>query len=186
MTLKRILWLVCVSLVAVLVILGGVGEAAKETTFDRVKAAFNRDKGAPRLILLTSPTCPACVGGAKWVQEEILDKFPALNLLVYAIWYEMYPGDSPRAFPSAQKLMPDPRVHHFWDQPKATGRWFKANVPSDYKGRIMWDAYYLYGPAVTWNTTPGPPVSWGRTILETRKELLNQVSLLEEQAGAHR
>ena len=50
---------------------------------------------------------------------------------------------------------------------------------SDYTGKIMWDAYYLYGPDVTWTVTPGAPISWGRTILETRKELLRQVGMLK-------
>jgi hypothetical protein len=183
MAMHRMSWLLCVLLAAALVVPGGVGEAAKTTAFDQMKAAFNGAKGTTRLVLLTSPTCPACVGGAKWVQEEILDKYPELDLRVYAVWYEMYPGDSPRAFPSAQKLMPDARVQHFWDQPKATGRWFKANVPSDYKGKIMWDAYYLYGPDVTWERTPGAPLAWGRTILETRKALLEQIAALDEVQG---
>jgi hypothetical protein len=170
--------------VATLTAFAGPGAAAGETAFEQLRTAFNHDRGTPRLILLTSPTCPACVGGAQWVQDEILAVFPAVPLRVYAVWYEMYPGDSPRAFPSAQKLMPDPRVRHFWDQPKAAGKWFKANVPSDYKGTIMWDAYYLYGPEVTWDVTPGTPVAWGRTILDTRKELLNQVTRLQQQIGA--
>src|SRR5262249_1077363 len=125
-------------------------------------------------------TCPACVGGAQWIEDEVLKKYPDVNLHVYAIWYEMYPGDSPKAFPSAQKTMPDPRVHHYWDKKKATGRWFQVNVPSSYKKPIMWDGYYLYGPDVEWSNTLAAPISWGRTILETRKELQKQVSLLDE------
>jgi hypothetical protein len=152
---------------------------AGRSTFDQLKESFNRDTGMPRLILLTSPTCPACVGGADWVQTEVLNQYPDLKIRVYTIWYEMYPGDSPKAFPAAKKIMPDTRVQHFWDQPKTTGKWFKANVPSDYTGKIMWDAYYLYGSDATWAATPGVPISWGRTILETRKELLRQVAMLD-------
>ncbi len=159
---------------------------AGRSTFDQLKESFNRDKGVPRLILLTSPTCPACVGGADWVQTEVLEQYPGLKIRVYAVWYEMYPGDSPKAFPSAKKTMPDRRVRHFWDQPKDAGKWFKINVPSDYQGPIQWDAYYLYGSDAVWDVTPGAPISWGRTILETRKELLKQVALLEEHAGAVR
>ena len=153
--------------------------AADRAAFELLKESFNRDRGVPRLILLTSPTCPACVGGADWVQTEVLDQYPDLKIRVYAIWYEMYPGDSPKAFPAAKRIMPDTRVQHLWDQPKTTGRWFKAHVPSDYKGPIQWDAYYLYGPDATWDATPGEPISWGRTILDTRKELLRHVALLD-------
>ena len=154
--------------------------AAGRGTLDQLKTRFNQDKGTPRLVVLVSPTCPACVGGAKWIQDEILARYPNLNIHVYAIWYEMYPGDSPKAFPSARQTMPDARVEHYWDKKKETGRWFKANVPSDYNKPIMWDAYYLYDADAEWGKTPEPLVSYGRTLLETRKELLRQVSLLDE------
>jgi len=154
--------------------------AAGAGTLEQLKSRFNQDKGVPRLIVLVSPTCPACVGGAQWIQENILAEYPKLNFRVYAIWYEMYPGDSPKAFPSARKTMPDPRVEHYWDKKKETGRWFKTNVPSDYKKPIMWDAYYLYDAGAEWGDTPQPLVSYGRTLLETRKELLKQISLLDE------
>lgn len=169
---------VATCLLLVFVGLGQPATGAGRSTFELLKESFNRDAGVPRLILLTSPTCPACVGGADWVQTEVLNQYPEVKLKVYTVWYEMYPGDSPKAFPTAKKIMPDVRVQHFWDQPKTTGKWFKKNVPSDYTGKIMWDAYYLYGPDATWVETPGTPVSWGRTILETRKELLRQVALL--------
>jgi hypothetical protein len=116
-------------------------------TFEQLKERFNRDKGSVRLILLVSPTCPACVGGAQWIEDQILKQYPKLDIHVYAIWYEMYPGDSPKAFPSARKMMPNPRVEHYWDKKKAAGRWFRENVPSKYKKPIMWDAYYLYESA---------------------------------------
>jgi hypothetical protein len=154
--------------------------AAGAGTLEQLKSRFNEDKAVPRLIVLVSPTCPACVGGAEWIQDNILADFPNLKIRVYAIWYEMYPGDSPKAFPSAQKTMPDHRVEHYWDKKKETGRWFKRNVPTDYKKAIMWDAYYLYDAGAQWDATPQPLVSHGRTLLETRKELLKQIFLLSE------
>jgi hypothetical protein len=147
---------------------------------DRIKSRFNRDIGKPRLIVLVSPTCPACAGGAQYIEQEILEKFPKLDLQVYAVWYEMLPGDSKAAFPAAKKMMPDARVAHYWDKKKAAGRWFKTNVPSAFNKPIQWDVYYLYDSDARWEQTPGPLVSTGRTLLETRKELLRQVSLLDE------
>lgn len=35
---------------------------------------------------------------------------PKLNIRVYSVWYEMYPGDSRRDFPNVRKLLPDRRV----------------------------------------------------------------------------
>jgi len=149
-------------------------------TLNQLKARFNHDRNVPRLILLVSPTCPECVGGAEWIQQEILDKYPALNIRVYAVWYEMLPGDSKAAYPSARKLMPDRRVAHYWDKEKATGKWFKTAVPNSYEKPVMWDAYYLYDADAQWDQAPGPLVSWGRTLLDTRQELLKQVSLIAE------
>jgi hypothetical protein len=166
-------------LVAVLSV-GYASQVQAANTLEELKAQFNKDAGVPRLVLLVSPTCPACVGGAQWIEDLILKQFPELNIHVYAIWYEMYPGDSPKAFPSAKKIMPDARVTHYWDKKKATGRWFKANVPSAYDKPIMWDAYYLYDGNAEWGATLAPLVSYGRTLLETRKELLKQVALLDE------
>ena len=167
------------SLLVAALSLGYCSQAQAANALDELKAQFNKDKGAPRLIVLVSPTCPACVGGAQWIHDEILKEYPTLNIHVYAIWYEMYPGDSPKAFPSAKKTMPDARVTHYWDKKKATGRWFKTHVPSASDKPIMWDAYYLYDANAEWGTSLEPLVSHGRTILETRKELLRQISLLD-------
>jgi hypothetical protein len=147
---------------------------------DQIRTRFNWDIGKPRLILLVSPTCPACVGGAQYIEQEILEKFPKLDLQVYAVWYEMLPGDSKAAFPAAKKTMPDARVAHYWDKKKTAGRWFKTNVPSTFNKPVQWDVYYLYDSNAKWEKTPGPLVSTGRTLIETRKELLRQVSLLDE------
>ena len=171
----RSLWLTALLMVAGLSL---NSLAAGPGTLEQLKARFNQDKGVPRLVVLVSPTCPACVGGAQWIQDNILAEYPKLNIRVYAIWYEMYPGDSPKAFPSARKTMPDTRVEHYWDKKKETGRWFKVNVPSNYKKAIMWDAYYLYDADAEWGATPQPLVSYGRTLLGTRKELLKQISIL--------
>ena len=84
----------------------------------------------------------------------------------------MYPGDSPDDFPAAEKLVPDRRVTHWWDQDKDVGRWFTSVVPTNLKGDIQWDAFYLYGENAAWeNQPPAPLLTWGRTILNDRKKL---------------
>jgi hypothetical protein len=146
---------------------------------DELKTRFNEDKGVLRLVVLVSPTCPACVSGAGWIQEYFLKRNPGLNLKVYAVWYEMYPGDSPDDFPAARKMMPDKRVTHYWDQAKDVGRWYYGLVPTDTKGDIEWDAFYLYGANSVWTDRPTGMLTWGRTILEDRRRLLDQASRLK-------
>jgi hypothetical protein len=152
--------------------------SAQTGTLGQLKEHFNRDQGTFRLIVLVSPTCPACVNGAQWIQDYIMQRNPKLNIRVYSVWYEMYPGDSPKAFPKARTFLPDKRVTHYWDQPKEVGRWFQKALPSDYKGEIQWDAFYLYGTDSVWNDQPSSLLVWGRTILGSRKKLRDEITRL--------
>lgn len=67
----------------------------------------------------------------------------------------MVPGDSRRFLDT--RVLSDPRVTYFWDQEKATGRWFSEHVR--HRRRIAWDAYFLYGPEARWDQELEPPVS---------------------------
>jgi hypothetical protein len=148
------------------------------TTLDDLKTRFNQDAGALRLVVLVSPTCPQCVSGASWIQEYALKRNPTLDVKVYAIWYEMYPGDSPDDFPAARGLMPDKRVTHLWDPGKDVGRWFYGFVPSDVRGEIEWDAFYLFDKTSVWNDKPTALLTAGRTILRERRNLTSKIAEL--------
>ena len=63
-----------------------------------------------------------CVAGTRWVQHEVLAKYPTANLRVYAIWFDMFPGDAKSKWPAS--LLTDPRVTHLWDEGKLVGRWY--------------------------------------------------------------
>jgi hypothetical protein len=147
-------------------------------TLDELKARFNHDAGVLRLVVLVSPTCPACVSGAGWIQEYALKRNPTLDVKVYAIWYEMYPGDSPDDFPAARQLMPDKRVTHLWDPAKDVGRWFYGFVPSNVRGDIEWDAFYLFDRTSVWTDKPSALLTSGRTILEERRNLTSKIGEL--------
>ena len=166
----------CAALLSILMVVGAGLLRAEETALDQLRTRFNRDRGVLRLVVLVSPTCPECVGGAEWIQDYVLKRYPDLPIQVYAVWYAMYPGDSPDDFPAAKKLMPDRRVTHWWDQSKDVGRWFTAAVPINLKGDIQWDAFYLYGEEATWkDQQPAPLLAWGRTILKDRKTLAEKI-----------
>ena len=148
------------------------------TTLDQLKARFNEDAGVLRLVVLVSPTCPQCVSGAGWIQEYALKRNPTLDVKVYAVWYEMYPGDSPDDFPAARTLMPDKRVNHYWDPGKDVGRWFYGFVPSNVKGEIEWDAFYLFDKTAVWTDKPTALLTSGRTILQERRNLTSKIAEL--------
>lgn len=108
------------------------------------------------------------MAGARWVQSEILEEYPEQKLEVYAVWFNMFPGDSRSDWPSG--LLTDPRVRHFWDESKLVGRWYGENVTSRVKGHVEWDAYFLYPAEGVWRDVP-EPISRGRTIVSTRGRL---------------
>ena len=78
-------------------------------------------------------------------------------------------------------LLSDPRAMHYWDKGKVVGRYYEERVtqlgdPGD--ERIEWDAYFLYGPDVTWGEEPPAQISWGRTIVDSRDRLLQDFTAL--------
>jgi hypothetical protein len=101
-----------------------------------------------------------------------------LNIQVYAVWYSMLASDTPAAFPEAQKVMPDGRVTHYWDSPREVGTWFREAVPSNVRGEIQWDAFYLYSADAVWTDKPEPQLAWGRPILQARQRLADQIAAL--------
>jgi len=144
-----------------------------------LKGQFNRDRGVPRLIVLVSPTCTACLGGAQWIQDSVLKANAELKIQVYAVWFSMLPTDSPEVFPDAQLLMSDSRVRHYWDSRRAVGARYKTWVPSGVTGPIEWDAFYLYPADAVWvDEAPPTQLASGRTILETRRDLATAIARL--------
>lgn len=113
------------------------------------------------------------------MQTELLDRYPRANVRVYAVWFNMYEGDSRARW--RRELMPDRRVEHFWDEGRLLGlRYYgdlarlagrRASGTKDTEGRILWDAYLLYPSGAKWDAGRTNVISWGRTILLTRETL---------------
>ena len=100
---------------------------------------------------------------------------------LFVIWFRMYPGDAESKWPG--ELLTDRRVEHRWDEPKAAGRWFLANLQSLRPSRggdgvfpqrvdALWDSYLLFGREATWNDMPNDVLSWGYPVMRTRTQLL--------------
>ena len=113
------------------------------------------------------------------MQTELLERYPRANVRVYAVWFNMYEGDSRARW--RRDLMPDSRVEHFWDEGRALGlRYFddlarlagrRAANTKETEGKVLWDAYLLYPTGATWDGSRTNVISWGRTILLTRDTL---------------
>ncbi len=120
-----------------------------------------------------------CVAGTRWVQTELLQKYPKANLRVYAVWFNMLANDSRSKWPPT--LLTDARVIHRWDEPKTLGTWYGQRTSSirlqltpDSKwgdGEVLWDSFLLYGANARWDDVPTDLIHWGRTIVAGRETL---------------
>jgi hypothetical protein len=119
------------------------------------------------------------VNGARWVQQELLGPNRKARLRVYAVWFNIFPGDSRQGW--RPDLLTDSRVMQYWDEPRSVGRLYYQSLPQIWQMRApetvppqettLWDAYLLYGPRARWDEQPPDLVSWGSTILLTRDSL---------------
>jgi hypothetical protein len=78
----------------------------------------------------------------------------------------MLPLDARARWPG--ELLTDSRVTHIWDNDKILGQTYAKQT--DFPG-MLWDAFFLYGPEVSWDDSPPKYVSWGSTIMRTRERL---------------
>ncbi len=113
------------------------------------------------------------------MQQTLLD--PNLNapLRVYAVWFNMYPGDARERWRAA--LLTDARVRHYWDEQRSVGRRYLQTLARLWPVRgaetvvpqadALWDAYLLYPPDARWDEELPDVVSWGSTILRTKETL---------------
>jgi hypothetical protein len=123
------------------------------------------------------------VAGAREAQE-LLQKDATAMLKVYAVWFNMFPGDDRSRWPEG--LLSDRRVVEYWDEKKVLGTWF-ANHPDydDYPRPVLWDAYLLFGAGSRWEGQPSDRVGWGFTILQTREQLEKDLRGLEAFQSPH-
>ena len=105
---------------------------------------------------------------------------------------EIYPDDARSTWPSA--LLTDPRVVHYWDEPRTIGRLYLSNLPAMFRssgrrdpsadgrcpvGRVF--SLRAWGPVAR----PLPlPAAWGYPIMVTRDQLLRQVRALLGRSNA--
>jgi hypothetical protein len=118
------------------------------------------------------------------VQDALLQAGDTRRLSVYAVWFNMFPGDARTRW--RKELLPDARVAHYWDEGRAIGSLYFRSLPQIWEKRaaetlppdelVLWDAYLLYAPDARWTDEPPDVVSWGATILLTKDRLLRDLT----------
>ncbi len=116
------------------------------------------------------------------MQKNLLAANPQAELRVYAVWFNMYPGDDRSRWPP--RLLDDPRVLHFWDEGKQMGKFYRKHLGlgESYRPEALWDAYILYDGAATWEAAPSPHVGWGRTLIGAHAQLREEIQPLLQPA----
>lgn len=115
------------------------------------------------------------------MQTNILEAKPDSDLRIYAIFFEVVAGDAGAKYEvDPRDLLDDPRVTHYWDERRLTGRWFDENVTrlgkrTGENDRIEWDTFILYGHDAEWSDDPPRSISWGRPVISERSRLLRDL-----------
>lgn len=164
----------------------GAGWSAGSATFDlddldRLRDAFNREKGNVRLVTLLSPSCGYCIKGYRYVRK-ILEEVPNPKLKVYVVWEPMLSGDSRDLAERMSRKTDDPRViHQSWDRGQISGKAWQELL--DLKG-IAWDVYFLYGPDAEWGEDgPTRPDYWEHQGQSSRDNWLSYETLKAKVEG---
>lgn len=114
------------------------------------------------------------------MQKNVLQPNASSDARVFVVWFNMYPGDSPRRWP--RDIFPGANVTQRWDQPKTAGKWFLTHLAALHPSHggdekfpqdvdAMWDTYILFDRAARWEDTPDRLLSWGYTVVRTRRQL---------------
>ena len=121
-----------------------------------------------------------CVQGARWVQNEVMNKYADADLKTYIVWLPMIATDERSKWRAS--LLDDSRIQHFWNEDQAIGKWFTDNL-KEYRalGPVAWDAYYLFDKTAKWDDAPAPVVAYGTPVFKKPKQL---VEALEEMFGS--
>jgi len=104
------------------------------------------------------------------VRSNILDTYRSSPVRVYVVWFDMLVGDSRDLVD--RRVLNDPRVTNYYDPKRMVGSWFSDHGGGGGgKGGIVWDAYFLYGPAAQWASELGPLLSSGGTVIGSSADL---------------
>ena len=105
------------------------------------------------------------------MQAQVLRQYPDADLRVYVVWLPVMPLDA--RFDVADLLV-DERATHFWDNEQLVSDALGDAYGSP--GRLLWDAYFVFGPDARWDGGPPHPLGSGSPVVDytaTLKSLLD-------------
>ena len=136
-----------------------------------LKAAFNADRGAAKILFIVSPTCPMCRSGAQLIEDRVLAQLGGDKPKVYVVWTKKLFGDNRDAAANAESLVPDGRARHFWDPTGYLGKQYGKTLELPGGRRFAWDVYMIFDPKVAWTEAPPLPTFWMHQLGGQKPEL---------------
>ena len=103
------------------------------------------------------------------VQSSVLETIDDPDLAVLCVWVPMLGGDDEPSSRKATRLLPDPRVRHFWTRDLELGKAFQEALDLP---RVAWDIYFVYPAGVRWEGDPPVPASFMHQLLGLPEETL--------------
>lgn len=140
-----------------------------QQSLPQLQQEFNSSPDSERVLLLLSPTCPACVQGSS-VVNTVLKSHPGKNVRVLAIWEPMLPTDWSKPTSVVLDRLSDHRVVQWWDQQHVVAHLLKASAQGQNPGcctrkGTLWDVIAVYPPGVQWTTSlPAPKFFAGPVV----------------------
>lgn len=133
---------------------------------------FDQDVGKARLVVILSPTCGACVAGARVVHDQLTSGLAGQDgIRVYVVWTIALPGDDRSAALRAGASLVDPRVHQYWDPMGALGHAYGTYLPLPDYGVFAWDVYLLYHRFARWGDEVPPFMAWWHKFADDERTL---------------
>jgi len=77
---------------------------------------------------------------------------------VSIVWIDMLSDDAREAAGPSARIIDDPRVRHFHDPEKRSGKAIAASLGSE--GAVAWDTYLFYASGSEWTDGPPTPIDW--------------------------
>ena len=137
-----------------------------------LKAHFNRDPTATRVLMLLAPSCSVCLKGAT-VIERILRERSSEPLTILVVWQPMLSTDWGRPGTGSLGRLSDGRVRQFWDADRHVAQALKMSFSEreDTLGccitdGVWWDLIAVFPPGTEWHERLPEPLLLGGTIEE--------------------
>lgn len=90
------------------------------------------------------------------MQEAIVAAQPRLDAEILFVWLDVLPFDGQKsATKTAQILSSDPRIRHFYDPERRSGKAIARSLK--WEEGYAWDIYLLYPAGARWKEAPPAP-----------------------------